>query len=229
MLLSILLSIIGFAILFIVLTNVVLFCLETKAVGIIISIIGILSFLSGGNNFAIIGIIAGICLYNHAKELHEKEHRKSIIKYNQRAVYELIEKCWDHQTLDFNWSLWFDEEDAVFYDDPDLALKKMAQSELQSIGKAQIRTLNMYLDMMKNADDKDYAMKEIKAREHIVLNLECIFSKPFTCTSQTPLQREVHQYRQDLYDYVLYKRKPLNQAKLSSMIKRGQAIISAVH
>ena len=49
MLLSILLSIIGFAILFIVLTNVVLFCLETKAVGIIISIIGILSFLSGGH------------------------------------------------------------------------------------------------------------------------------------------------------------------------------------
>lgn len=89
---------------------------------------------------------------------------------------ELIEKFWNHQTLDFNWSLWFDEEDAIFYDDSDLALKKMAQSELQSIGKAQIRTLNMYLDMMKNADHKDYTIKEIKAREHIVLNLEGIFS-----------------------------------------------------
>ena len=220
-----LLTIIGVAVLFIVLANVVLFCLETEAVGVIISIIGILSFLSGGHIFGIIAIIAGICLYNHAKGLHEEGRRKSIIKYQQKAVYELIEKCWDHQTHDFNWSLWFDEEDAIFYDDSDLALKKMAQSELQSIGKVQIRTLNMYLDMMKNADHKDYAMKEIKARERIVLNLEDIFSAPFfTCTS--PLQREVHQYRQDLYDYVLYKRKPLNQQKLSSMIRRGQAITS---
>ena len=227
-----LLTIIGLALLFIILANVVLFCLETEAIGIIISIIGILSFLSGGHIFGIIAIIAGICLYNHAKGLHEEErrksiikNRKSIIKYHQRAVYELIEKCWNHQTGDFNWSLWFDEEDAIFYDDSDLALKKMAQSELQSIGKTQIRTLNMYLDMMKNADHKDYAMKEIKAREHIVLNLEGIFSAPFfTCTS--PLQREVQQYRQDLYDYVLYKRKPLNQQKLSSMIRLGQAITS---
>lgn len=78
MLLSILLSIIGFAILFIVLTNVVLFCLETKAVGIIISIIGILSFLSGGSYLRHYWYYRRYCLYNHAKELHEKEHRKSI-------------------------------------------------------------------------------------------------------------------------------------------------------
>ena len=43
-----LLTIIGLALLFIILVNVVLFCLETEAVGIIISIIGILIFLSGG-------------------------------------------------------------------------------------------------------------------------------------------------------------------------------------
>ena len=30
-----------------------------------------------------------------------------------------------------------------------------------------------------SASSKDYAMKEIRAREHIVLNLEDIFSAPF--------------------------------------------------
>ena len=87
----------------------------------------------------------------------------------------------------------------------------------------------MYLDLMTTEYRKDWAMKEIKSRERIVLNLEVIFSEPFHGSATNSLLREVHQYRQDLYDYVLYKRKPLNQAKLSSMIKRGQAIISAVH
>ena len=87
----------------------------------------------------------------------------------------------------------------------------------------------MYLDLMTTEYRKDWAMKEIKSRERIVLNLEDIFSEPFHGSATNSVLREVHQYRQDLYDYVLYKRKPLNQAKLSSMIKRGQAIISAFH
>lgn len=144
-------------------------------------------------------------------------------------MYSLVEQCWNSKTCDFNWSLWIDKKDEIFYDDSDFGLKKTAQAELQSLGKAQINLLNMYLDLMTTEYRKDWAMKEIKSRERIVLNLEDIFSEPFHGSAINSLLREVHQYRQDLYDYVLYKRKPLNQAKLSSMIKRGQAIISAVH
>ena len=222
-----LLTIIGLALLFIILVNVVLFCLETEAVGIIISIIGILSFLSGGHIFSIIAIIAGICLYNHAKETNEKAEKERLKKIFQQKMYSLVEQCWDSQSYDFNWKLWFDNKDAIFYGDSSLELKKTAQAELQSLGKAQINMLNMYLDLMTAEYRKDWAMKEIKSRERIVLNLEDIFSEPFHGSATNSLLREVHQYRQDLYDYVLYKRKPLNQTKLSSMIKRGQAIISA--
>ena len=144
-------------------------------------------------------------------------------------MYSLVEQCWDSQSYDFNWKLWFDNKDAIFYGDSSLELKKTAQAELQSLGKAQINMLNMYLDLMTAEYRKDWAMKEIKSRERIVLNLVDIFSEPFHGSATNSLLRKVHQYRQDLYDYVLYKRKPLNQAKLSSMIKRGQAIISAVH
>lgn len=223
-----LLTIIRLAILFIILVNVVLFCLETEAVGIIISIIGILCFLSGGHIGGIIVVIVGICLYNHAKEINEKAEKERSKKYFQQEMYKLVEQCWNSQTYDFNWKLWFDEKDAIFYADSSLELKKAAQAELQSLGKAQINMLNMYLGLMTTEHRKDFAMKEIKAKEHIVLNLESIFSEPFS-GSQNSLLREVHQYRQDLYDYILYKRRPLNQAKLSSMIKRGQAIMSAVH
>ena len=71
-----LLTIIGLALLFIILVNVVLFCLETEAVGIIISIIGILVFLSGGYLYGVIVVIVGICLYNHAKETNEKAEKE---------------------------------------------------------------------------------------------------------------------------------------------------------
>ena len=222
-----LLTIIGLVILFIILVNVVLFCLETEAVGIIISIIGILSFLSGGHLYGVIGVIVGICLYNHAKETNEKAEKERSKKYFQQEMYKLVEQCWNSQSYDFNWKLWFDNKDAIFYGDSSLELKKTAQAELQSLGKAQINLLNMYLDLMTTEYRKDWAMKEIKSRERIVLNLEDIFSEPFHGSATNSLLREVHQYRQDLYDYVLYKRKPLNQAKLSNMIKRGQAIISA--
>ena len=89
-----LLTIIGLALLFIILVNVVLFCLETEAVGIIISIIGILSFLSGGHIFSIIAIIAGICLYNHAKETNEKAEKERLKKIFQQKMYSLVEQCW---------------------------------------------------------------------------------------------------------------------------------------
>lgn len=224
-----LLTIIGLALLFIILVNVVLFCLETEAVGIIISIIGILGFLSGGYLYGVIVVIVGICLYNHAKETNEKAEKERSKKYFQQEMYKLVEQCWNSQTYDFNWKLWFDNKDAIFYGDSSLELKKTAQAELQSLGKAQINLLNMYLDLMTTEYRKDWAMKEIKSRERIVLNLEDIFSEPFHGYATNSLLREVHQYRQDLYDYVLYKRKPLNQQKLSSMIKRGQAIISAFH
>lgn len=224
-----LLTIIGLALLFIILVNVVLFCLETEAVGIIISIIGILIFLSGGYLYGVIVVIVGICLYNHEKETNEKAEKERSKKYFQQEMYKLVEQCWNSQTYDFNWKLWFDNKDAIFYGDSSLELKKTAQAELQSLGKAQINLLNMYLDLMTTEYRKDWAMKEIKSRERIVLNLEDIFSEPFHGSATNSLLREVHQYRQDLYDYVLYKRKPLNQQKLSSMIKRGQAIISAFH
>ncbi len=224
-----LLTIIGLALLFIILVNVVLFCLETEAVGIIISIIGILGFLSGGYLYGVIVVIVGICLYNHAKETNEKAEKERSKKYFQQEMYKLVEQCWNSQTYDFNWRLWFDNKDAIFYGDSSLELKKTAQAEPQSLGKAQINLLNMYLDLMTTEYRKDWAMKEIKSRERIVLNLEDIFSEPFHGSATNSLLREVHQYRQDLYDYVLYKRKPLNQAKLSGMIKRGQAIISAFH
>lgn len=143
-----LLTIIGLALLFIILVNVVLFCLETEAVGIIISIIGILIFLSGGHLYGVIVVIVGICLYNHAKETNEKAEKERSKKYFQQEMYKLVEQCWNSQTYDFNWKLWFDNKDAIFYGDSSLELKKTAQAELQSLGKAQINLLNMYLDLM---------------------------------------------------------------------------------
>ena len=105
-----LLTIIGLALLFIILVNVVLFCLETEAVGIIISIIGILGFLGGGYLYGVIVVIVGIYLYNHAKKTNEKAEKERSKKYFQQEMYKLAEQCWNSQTYDFNWRLWFDNK-----------------------------------------------------------------------------------------------------------------------
>ncbi len=197
---------------------------ETK--GIILSIAGAILFLLGVHIVGIILVIAGIIVYSYAKDSDKKANIEKLKKYHQQKMYSLVEQCWNSKTCDFNYSLWIDKKDEIFYDDSDLELQETAQAELQSLGKAQINMLNMYLDLMTTEHRKDFAMKEIKAKERIVLNLEFIFNEPLK-SAPNSLLREVHQYRQDIYDYILYKRKPLNQAKLSSMIKRGQAIISA--
>ncbi len=128
-----LLTIIGLALAFIIILNIVLFCLETEAVGIIISIIGILIFLSGGYLYGVIVVIVGICLYNHAKETNEKAEKERSKKYFQQEMYKLVEQCRNSQTYDFNWKLWFDNRDAIFYGDSSLELIKTAQAELQSL------------------------------------------------------------------------------------------------
>ena len=203
-----------------------LYVFVEKTKGIILSIAGAILFLLGAHIVGIILVIAGIIVYSYAKDSDKKANIEKLKKYHQQKMYSLVEQCWNSKTCDFNYSLWIDKKDEIFYDDSDLELQETAQAELQSLGKAQINMLNMYLDLMTTEHRKDFAMKEIKAKERIVLNLEFIFNEPLKSATNS-LLREVHQYRQDLYDYVLYKRKPLNQAKLSSMIKRGQAIISA--
>ena len=74
-------------------------------------------------------------------------------------MYKLVEQCRNSQTYDFNWKLWFDNRDAIFYGDSSLELIKTAQAELQSLWKAQINLLNMYLDLMlmygREAQDMD--------------------------------------------------------------------------
>nr|WP_270514209.1 hypothetical protein [Coprococcus catus] len=82
-----------------------------------------------------------------------------------------MEQCWNSQTYDFNWKLWFDNKDAIFYGDSSLELKKTAQAELQSLEKAQINLLNMYLDLMlmysKEANNRK---QEIDRQHHTIPN-----------------------------------------------------------
>ncbi len=86
-------------------------------------------------------------------------------------MYKLVEQCWNSQTYDFNWKLWFDNKDAIFYGDSSLELKKTAQAELQSLEKAQINLLNMYLDLMlmysKEANNRK---QEIDRQHHTIPN-----------------------------------------------------------
>lgn len=130
-----LLTIIGLALAFIIILNIVLFCLETEAVGIIISIIGILIFLSGGYLYGVIVVIVGICLYNHAKETNEKAEKERSKKYFQQEMYKLVEQCWNSQTYDFNWKLWFDNKDAIFYGDSSLELKRQLRQSFRALEK----------------------------------------------------------------------------------------------
>ena len=84
-------------------------------------------------------------------------------------MYKLVEQCRNSQTYDFNWKLWFDNRDAIFYGDSSLELIKTAQAELQSLWKAQINLLNMYLDLMLMYGKEASNRKQEIDRQHYTI------------------------------------------------------------
>lgn len=95
-----------------------------------------------------------------------------------------------------------------------------AASELENKGKVQIRWINSELKNMVYADYRNLSVMYIKEKEQsVVVNLVSMFE-----LTDDRLRGEVEQYRQDIYDYILYGRKQLNSEKLSDMIKRGDTI-----
>lgn len=224
--LSLILKILVAGIIIILLLDFFAWIFFEKAGGVVIVIIGIIFFLS---SYRIVGIalgVIGIWVFVKANDSSEKIKKTASKKYNLKIMYELVDECWNSENYEFNWKHWFDKKDETFYDESAQEVKKSAQLELQSKGKLQIGVLNTYIEKMMDEKRRDWAMKEIKARQSIILDLTCIFKEPYSCDldSNSRLINEVSKYRQDIYDYIIYEKKQLNQEKLLEMIKRGIAI-----
>ncbi|RGG27500.1 hypothetical protein DWY19_12095 [Coprobacillus sp. AF24-1LB] len=135
----------------------------------------------------------------------------------------MLNRCFSSRTLEFNWHLWHEEDWSLYAGGNETLEKKLrmrAASELENKGKVQIRWINSELKNMVNADYRNLSVMHIKEKEQsIVVNLVSMFE-----LTDDRLRSEVEQYRQDIYDYILYGRKQLNSEKLSDMIKRGDTI-----
>ena len=134
-----------------------------------------------------------------------------------------IERCWNSETREFDWLIWFDSKDQIF-NGSNQQIKKSAQSNFEHIGRRQVELINLYLTYMKDENNKNWAMNEIKKREDMVhFLLDTIWQEEFY-SKNTKLYNEVLQYRTDVFDYIIYGNKQLTPAKLSNMIKQGEAI-----
>ena len=200
---------------------------EEPTGGVVTIIIGVIFYISGSHIAGIITGVVGVACYIHAKDSKEKSNKASENNFYFNELYKLLDRCFNSNTLEFNWNLWH-EEDWPLYAGGNKNLEKKlrttAASELADKGKIQIRWLNNELKNMVYADYRNLSVIHIKEKERsIVVNLESMFA--FT---NDQLRSEVWQYRQDIYDYILYERKQLNSEKLSDMIKRGDAICNLV-
>ena len=201
---------------------------EEPGGGITAVVVGIIVYWSGSHIAGIVIGIIGIAGYIHAKDNQKSRNKREVQSFHQNDLYELLRHCWNYNTCEFNWNIWIDQEDDVFYDDSDLKTKQIAINEFKSMGKAQVRWINTELEIMMDPNYRDYGILQIREKESsIVRNLHCmfnLFSESSFGLSSSRLYDEVTQYRADIYDYIIHGNKQLTQEKLSSMIKRGEAI-----
>ena len=201
---------------------------EEPGGGITAVVVGIIVYWSGSHIAGIVIGIIGIAGYIHAKDNQKSRNKREVQSFHQNDLYELLRHCWNYNTCEFNWNIWIDQEDDVFYDDSDLKTKQIAINEFKSMGKAQVRWINTELEIMMDPNYRDYGILQIREKESsIVRNLHCmfnLFSESSFGLSSSRLYDEVTQYRADIYDYIIHGNKQLTQEKLSSMIKRGESI-----
>lgn len=196
---------------------------EEPTGGVVTIIIGVIFYISGSHIAGIITGIVGVCAYISAKDSKEKANKISTENFYFNELYKLLDRCFNSSTLEFNWHLWFDKDWPLYAGGNETLEKKLrmrAASELANKGKVQIRWINSELKNMVYADYRNLSVMHIKEKERsIVVNLVSMFE-----LTDDRLRSEVEQYRQDIYDYILYGRKQLNSEKLSDMIKRGDTI-----
>lgn len=201
---------------------------EEPGGGITAVVVGIIVYWSGSHIAGIVIGIIGIAGYIHAKDNEKSRNKREVQSFHQNDLYELLRRCWNYNTCEFNWNIWIDQKDDVFYDDSDLKTKQIAIDEFKSMGKAQVRWINTELEIMMDPNCRDYGILQIKEKEaSIVRKLHCMFNYfngGSLGLSSSRLYDEVTQYRADIYDYIIHGNKQLTQEKLSSMIKRGEAI-----
>ena len=201
---------------------------EEPGGGITAVVVGIIVYWSGSHIAGIVIGIIGIAGYIHAKDNQKSRNKREVQSFHQNDLYELLRRCWNYNTCEFNWNIWIDQKDDVFYDDSDLKTKQIAIDEFKSMGKAQVRWINTELEIMMDPNCRGYGILQIKEKEaSIVRKLHCMFNYfngGSLGLSSSRLYDEVTQYRADIYDYIIHGNKQLTQEKLSSMIKRGEAI-----
>ena len=201
---------------------------EEPGGGITAVVVGIIVYWSGSHIAGIVIGIIGIAGYIYAKDNQKSRNKREVQSFHQNDLYELLRRCWNYNTCEFNWNIWIDQKDDVFYDDSDLKTKQIAIDEFKSMGKAQVRWINTELEIMMDPNCRDYGILQIKEKEaSIVRKLHCMFNYfngGSLGLSSSRLYDEVTQYRADIYDYIIHGNKQLTQEKLSSMIKRGEAI-----
>ena len=195
--------------------------------GIIAVGVGVLFFLSGNRIGGVVIAIIGIGLYMHAKDSEKKAAENRAANYRRTKMSEILDACWNNETHEFNWDIWWDREDEIFYDDSDQGIRKAVHSEFENIGKRQVGYINMFLEWMKDDTLKATAISKIKAMNKIILDLSSMFTFPEDVPSNTSLCNMVKQYQQDLWDYIIFERKTLTPSKLDDMIRRGNAILNA--
>ena len=146
--------------------------------GIIAVGVGVLFFLSGTRIGGVVIAIIGIGLYMHAKDSEKKAAENRAANYRRTKMSEILDACWNNETYEFNWDIWWDREDEIFYDDSDQGIRKAVHSEFENIGKRQVGYINMFLEWMKDDTLKASAISKIKAMNKIILDLSSMFTFP---------------------------------------------------
>lgn len=213
--------------------NFFMWLLEDQVGGKLVEAVGVIVFIAGIANAAAAAVIVGIVLFlagigfrSHAKETQRKESAESFARWRLRRLDEILDECWNQETLKFNWDRWWEDGDDLFYNDEtetEREMKKRAGEEFRRMGRDQVYLLNLYLKWLKEEHLREKGIRQLKARESMIHSMGSLFTMYSDQDAKAYCELALR-YRTDLYEYIIFARKQLTRQILQDMIDRGNAI-----
>ncbi len=133
--------------------------------------------------------------------------KKKIMSDSTRAYYynlldEIMKSCFDNDTNEFNWDIWFERRDEIIWCGDDSILNTIA-SEFSSYGRFQVQWISACLensfDSKTGKVRKDMVNKLKNMESNIIRNLESMFSMQKGEFQNEICPKNIIEFRNNLY------------------------------
>lgn len=173
-------------------------------------------------------LVMGLLLIIKGKDEPTKKPSKSDYDYYWKLEDEIFKQCFDKNTDEFNWKIWFDRRDEIIHTAPPEVLDYI-DSEFRYIGRLQIYKINAILSNHLLSGDTHQFAEGIRILRRdvstdIYINLSGMFSFKNGVYTPDVCPKQVIEYVDGLHDFFYDTGKPVSMQEAKKLIDLGRSI-----